>query len=246
MIKPKNILLGVIVVVILYLVYSQVFRDNTTKNLNSGGNAKNAVMIPSTKLPGNSNSVDFSFSIWIYINSWEYRYGETKTIYKRLTMDTTGDSGSATGVSPELALASTTNDLSITMGVFDPVGDKTSPTSLDSWVVHNIPIQKWCNIIISTNNKAVDTYIDGKLVNTHVLDGVPKMDPASNIYLTPDGGFSGEHSKFRYMARSVNPREAYEIYRDGPGGNWLSDLLGQYKLKLAFMKNNEEINSFSI
>ena len=246
MIKPKSILLGAIIVVVLYLVYANVFRDNSTKSLNSGGNAKNAVVIPSTKLPGNSNSVDFSFSIWIYINSWEYRYGDTKTIFKRLTRDVESGTENATGVSPELALAATTNDLSITIGVFDPDGTASSPNSLDNWVVHNIPIQKWCNIIISTNNRAVDTYIDGKLVNTHVLDGVPKMDSASNIYLTPDGGFSGEHSKFRYMARSVNPREAYEIYREGPGGNWLSDLLGQYKLKLSFMKNNEEINSFSI
>ena len=246
MVNFKSILLGAIVVVVLYLVYANIFRDNTSKNLNSGGNAKNAVTIPATKLPGNSSSVDFSFSIWIYINSWEYRYGESKTIFKRLTMDTNTGSDDPTGVSPELALASTTNDLSITLGVFDPAGDKSSPNSLDNWVVHNIPIQKWCHIIVSTNNKAVDTYIDGKLVNTHVLDGVPKMDKASNIYLTPDGGFSGEHSKFRYMARSVNPREAYEMYRDGPGGNWLSDLLGQYKMKLSFMKNNEEINSFSI
>ena len=242
----KSILLGAIVVVVLYLVYANVFRDNTTKNLNSGGNAKNAVTIQSTKLSGNSSSVDFSFSIWIYINSWEYRYGDEKVIFKRLTKEANPNDNNPTGVSPQLSLAATTNDLSITMGVFDPTGTKAAPSAADNWVIHNIPIQKWCNIIVSTNNKAVDTYIDGKLVNTHVLDGVPKMDKEGNIYLTPDGGFSGEHSKFRYMARGVNPREAYEIYREGPGSNWLSDLLGQYKLKLAFMKNNEEINSFSI
>ena len=57
---------------------------------------------------------------------------------------------------------------------------------------------------------------------------------------------SGETSKFRYIARSINPREAYEIYREGPGGNWLTDLLSQYKLKFSFLKNNEEVNSFEI
>ena len=60
------------------------------------------------------------------------------------------------------------------------------------------------------------------------------------------GGFSGQTSKFRYIARTVSPREAYEIYREGPGGNWLSDLLNQYKMKLSFIKGNEEINSFEI
>ena len=52
--------------------------------------------------------------------------------------------------------------------------------------------------------------------------------------------------KFRYTSRSINPREAYEMLREGPERNWLSDLLGQYKMKSSFMKNNEEINSFSI
>ena len=66
------------------------------------------------------------------------------------------------------------------------------------------------------------------------------------IWLTPDGGFSGETSKFRYISRTISPREAYAIYREGPGSNWLSDLLNQYKLKFSFLKDNEEINSFEI
>ena len=72
------------------------------------------------------------------------------------------------------------------------------------------------------------------------------MNKNAPVFLCPDGGFSGETSKFRYIARTISPREAYEIYREGPGGNWLSDLLNQYKLKLSFLKDNEEINSFEI
>ena len=72
------------------------------------------------------------------------------------------------------------------------------------------------------------------------------MNKNAPVYVTPDGGFSGETSKFRYLARVISPREAYEIYREGPGGNWLSDLLNQYKLKISFLKGSEEINSFQI
>ena len=158
-------------------------------------------------------------------------------------MDTNTGSDNPTGVSPELALASTTNDLSITLGVFDPAGDKSSPDSLDNWVVHNIPIQKWCHIIFQQITSGC-TYIDGKLKYTCFR--WCSKNGQQIIFILHDGGFSGEHSKFRYTSRSINPREAYEMYREGPGGNWLSDLLGQYKMKLSFMKNNEEINSFSI
>ena len=234
----KKILLGVILLVILYLVYYYIFSDSTSTNLYNGGNAKNVIKIDAKNLTGNPASVDFTFSIWIYINSWQYRYGNVKTIYRRTDPQ-------SSNVSPELALASSTNDLSISLTTFPDTG--SSPVGqVDSWVVHNIPIQRWCNIIISTNNRAVDTYIDGKLVNTHVLSGVPKMYKEAPVFLTPDGGFSGETSKFAYIPRTINPREAYAIYREGPGTNWFADLISQYKVKFSFLKNNEELNSFEI
>lgn len=233
----KKILLGVIVLLILYLVYIYVFQDATSSNLYSGGNAKRKVVIPASTLPGNKASVDFSFSIWIYVDSWQYRYGTVKTIFSR-NADSNGS------VAPSLALAASTNDLQIRLDSFNTDGG--SGGANNTWNIHDIPIQKWCNIIIATNNRAVDTYIDGKLVNTHVLNNIPKMNKSAPVVVSPDGGFAGEISKFRYIARTVSPREAYEIYRDGPGTNWLSDFLSQYKLKLAFLKNNEELNSFEI
>ena len=240
----KKILLGVIVVVILYLVYVYVFSDTTSSVLYSGGNAKNVKKIKATMLPSNKQSVNFTFSIWVYVNNWQYRYGVEKVIYRRL------DDGPNKSTSPQVSLGAATNQLAITIDTCPVTGTtgtaNTCPSTPNSWTVNNIPIQKWCNIIISTNNRAVDTYIDGKLVNTHVLINVPKINNNAPIFVTPDGGFSGNTSKFRYLARVISPIEAYEIYREGPGGNWLSDLMSQYKLKLSFWKGSEEINSFEI
>ena len=236
----KKILLGVIIVIILYLIYTYVFKDSTSNTLYSGGNAKNQVKIEASSLPGNKASVNFTYSIWIYVDNWQYRYGANKVIYSRKAGNV---------VSPEVALGAATNDLLINMSTMDATGGGVTSTP---WTISNIPIQKWCNIIISTNNRAIDTYVDGKLVNTHVLAGVLSTIGAAPVMVSPQqdngelGGFSGQTSKFRYIARTVSPREAYEIYREGPGGNWLSDLLNQYKMKLSFLKGNEEINSFEI
>ena len=131
-------------------------------------------------LPGNPASIDFTFSIWIYVDNWQYRYSKPKVIFRRSNSKTNT-------LSPSVALAPSTNDLDISLTTFS----STSNSNVDNWSIQNIPIQKWCNIIISTNNRTVDTYVDGKLVNTHVLSGVPKMDKNANIELTPDGGFSG-------------------------------------------------------
>ena len=230
----KKILLGVIVLLILYFVYIYVFKDSSSTNLYSGGNAKNAKTIKATKLPGNPASVSYTYSIWIYVNSWQYRYGQVKQIFYR----SAGATPNPSTVLPELSLGGSKNDLSITIGLQGGTSEQ--------WNVNNIPLQKWCNIIVATTSRAVDTYIDGKLVNTHTLPGVPLTSPDAGITLTPNGGFDGETSKFRYYSRTISPREAYEIYREGPGSNWLSDLLNQYKIKLSFLKDNEEINSFSI
>ena len=230
----KTILLGVIVIVILYLVWKYVFADNTNQSLSMGGSAKTKREITDT-LPGNLESVNYTFSVWIYVDNWQYKYSKPKVIFRRTNSKTNT-------VSPSLSLAPSTNDLDISM----TTSTATNSANVDNWSIQNIPIQKWCSIIIAVNNRTVDTYIDGKLVNTNVLSGVPKMDKDSNVVLTPDGGFSGATSKFRYFSRTINPREAYDIYREGPGGNALTDMLNKYKLKLSFMKDNEEKYGFEI
>jgi hypothetical protein len=53
--------------------------------------------------------------------------------------------------------------------------------TMHSCSIEDVPLQRWTNLIISLDNRALDLYLDGKLVRTCVLPGVPKMNPASNI-----------------------------------------------------------------
>ena len=97
-------LLGLIVVIILYIVYSYFFKDHTSANLVGMHNAKNEVRVEATSLPGNSVSADFTFSIWVYINDWNYRYGYTKPVFYR------GDKTGTNNKSPQVNFGSNTND----------------------------------------------------------------------------------------------------------------------------------------
>ena len=108
----------------------------------------------------------------------------------------------------------------------------------DECSVKNIPLQKWVHILMSVNNRTNDVYIDGKLVSTCMLQGVGMNDKNASMVLCPDGGFSGYTSKLRYYARAVNPREAYEIYKEGFSDSWLGESASKYKLKLAFLRWN--------
>ena len=250
MLNLRKILLWAIVIVVIYVVYTYVFLDSTSNVLYSGGNARNPTQIAASKVPGNKNSVDFTYSVWIYIKDWQYRYGDEKIIFKRSRTATGGEKQDYIRVS----LAPSTNQLDVQLGIGSEGNDSGTMEASKTMSVDNIPIQRWCHIMVSTNNRAIDIYIDGKLVKTGILNRPPFMTNIEKAAIdvcpkksgSDEAGFEGEISKFRYISRTINPREAYEIYREGPGGNWLSGLINAYKLKLSFLKDNEEVSSFSL
>ena len=69
MVQAKTIILGVVVVITLYLLYSYFFADNTSSTLVKLHDASQALTIPANNLPGGVTS-DYTYSIWVYINSW--------------------------------------------------------------------------------------------------------------------------------------------------------------------------------
>ena len=96
------------------------------------------------------------------------------------------------------------------------------------------------------NGRSLDVYLDGKLVRTCVLPGVAKVDPKADIYLTPNGGFDGFTSKFQFIADSVNPQQAYNIYNEGYGGGGLGGMMDKYKVKVSYLVDNKEKSSFEL
>ena len=209
----------VILFIILTYVLSWLF--STSSTLSKLADGKTTLVIPSTSLK-NSGSVNYAYSIWVYIDDWSYRYGQEKIIFLR------GSIGSI--FAPALSLMPNDNTAVITM---------TTATDPFECTVPNIPLQKWTSIVVSLNNKSLDAYVNGKLVKTCVLPDVPVINTESPIYLTPDGGFSGYTSRFNYWSKPVSPQEAWNIYKKGPGGNMFSSLINQYKIQFNFLKGSD-------
>ncbi len=231
----KTILLWVIVILVIYCVYYFYFRDTTTVNLATMHNARVAKVIAADKLPGGAGTNDFTYSVWVYVNNWNYQYGKRKIILRRINK--------ANEVCPMISLGATTNDLECTLATYS--GAEASSSQEDTCPVKNIPLQKWVHILLTTQTRSVDVYIDGKLVKTCLLQGVAKLDSSAPLDVCPDGGFSGFIAKLRYYARSVNPREAYDIYREGFSDSFSNSAASKYKVKLSFFHDNNEINSIA-
>lgn len=239
----REILLILLALVVIYVIYLVFFKDSNKTTLVSTHNAKESAIIPANKLP-NSNSNNFTYSCWIYINDWNYHFGEKKVVFGRLDQNR--------DPCPSVVLGANQNNLDITLSVYPDTSETQEivmPAQVHTCQVQNIPIQKWVCIILTVNNRALDIYLDGKLVRTCMLPGVPRVAPSSDVYLTPNGGFDGYVKDFEYHSYAVNPSQAYNIYKDGLGGSifsGISDFANKYRLKIAFVENQKEVNSFEI
>ena len=81
------------------------------------------------------------------------------------------------------------------------------------------------------------------------MDGTAyKPDPDASITLTgkieTTTGFAGYLSKVLYQAGAVNTREAYQMYKEGYGQGGIGSFFNRFKLKFAFLQDNQEKSSF--
>lgn len=113
--------------------------------------------------------------------------------------------------------------------------------------VKNIPLQKFCHIIVSYNDKALDVYLNGKLVKTCLIPGVPYIDSDADVKVTPKGeSYSGYSSKFKFWPAPMDPQKAWDNYSDGYStGLGFSNFFAKYKLKVALLENNVEEGSIT-
>jgi hypothetical protein len=258
-----SIVITIVVIVLIFMLLRYIFSDPYT--LQGVQNGQTTSTISATSLATNGSNVpssNFGYSIWFYINDWNYRYGEPKVIFGRMgsqsssTTDASGSTvtgGSVQGVNgldpcPAVVLGASENNVSISLGCYPGIDQEpTTPggnTVVHTCTVSNVPIQKWVNLIISVYGRSLDVYIDGKLVRTCLLPGVANINNNANVYVTPAGGFDGWTAKFQYYPNSLNPQEAWNIYSQGYS-NW-SSVFSQYQIQLSLLENGTTQSSVTI
>jgi hypothetical protein len=238
------------ILLLLLIIYTVIrYFMSKSNTLTSLASATQMQTIDYSSLANPNNSNNFTFSVWMYINDWNYKYGEVKTVFGRMTSGSTTstsvDGVSGTGPCPLVSLGAMANNLDIYLSTFS--GNSNSSSAPHKCSIPNVPIQKWVNLLVSVYGKTMDVYIDGKLVKTCVLPGIPQVNNNANVYVTPNGGFSGYTSKLQYFANATDPQTAYNIYLKGPGTNVFSNLFSNsYQLQLSFIENGEVNGSLTI
>jgi hypothetical protein len=85
-------------------------------------------------------------------------------------------------------------------------------------IVNDIPINNWVNVIIRCQNDTIDVYINGTVIKSHQLHGVPKQN-YGDVYVAANGGFSGYISNLYYYDRALGMNELSSITNNGPNTN---------------------------
>jgi hypothetical protein len=150
---------------------------------------------------------------------------------------------------PAVIMGAIENNITIALACHGSPETQAATGGLQNTVLHtctvtNIPIQRWTNLVISTYNRSLDVYLDGKLVRTCLLPGIPAVKNNANIIVTPMGGFDGWTSKLQYWPNTINPQQVWDIYRNGYQGSSL--LGGDYQIQVNVMENGSTQNTYTL
>jgi len=252
--SPLSIVITIVVIVLIFMLLRYIFTDPYT--LQGVQDGKTSSTIDADSLATNGSDVpssNFAYSVWFYINNWNYRYGESKVIFGRMGAMSGDGEGSVPGISgldpcPAVVLGAVENNISISLGCY-PGADQPPTTSGGNTVVHtcsvaNVPIQKWVNLVVSVYGRSMDVYIDGKLVRTCLLPGVASVNNNAKIFVTPLGGFEGWTSKLQYYPNSLNPQEVWNIYTRGYS-SWTS-MFNTYQVEISLVENGTTQSTVTI
>ena len=251
---PLSIVITIVIIVLILMFLRYLFTDPYTLQNIQDGKASSTISASSLATNGTDvPSSNFAYSIWFYVNDWNYRYGEDKVIFGRMGAKSGKDSGSIPGISgldpcPAVVLGSVENNISVSLGCY-PGTDQEPTTTGGSTVVHtcgvaNIPIQKWVNLVVSVYGRTMDLYIDGKLVRTCLLPGIASINNNADVHVTPAGGFDGWTAKLQYYPNSLNPQEVWNIYTRGYS-SW-ANMFNAYQVQVSLIQNGTTQSSVTI
>ena len=175
---------------------------------------KTKTVIPSGEIPIGAGA-DYGLQYWMYISNWDYRFGQNKEVVKRVSPN----DGSIVG--PRIYLAPTENTLHVQVSLYPTDGKAASSepgasSTGDSFTcsVENVPLQSWFSVSVTVFQRNLDIYINGRLVKSCVLPGIPK--PAlGDVILADGGGFAGSICNLNGYSTMLSPDDAKSFHSKG-------------------------------
>ena len=141
-------------------------------------NNKNSIPIVRSK--NEEGGLEFTWSVWIYINDLEYKQNQYKHVFHKGEININTEKNlfglNYPNNGPGLYIGPVKNELIVVMNTFKTIKEEI--------IIGDVPLNKWVNVIIRVDEQNIlDVYINGVLARRHILDSVPKQITVMYIYL---------------------------------------------------------------
>ena len=198
-----GISLGILVLValVMYILKKNQLNKQNPVFYRYSKDADEAVTIPDKLLHQPKDGYSFTWNFWMYLNDWTYRLNQSKHVFTKGRLEWT-----PVNCSPAVWIADKTNDLLIYM---------QTNHGTKQFVIKDIPIKKWTQFTLVLQTMEMDAYVDGKLKDTFVLKGLPKINHG-DLYLNEFGGYSGSFSSIQYYPSALEPPKILKKFKEGP------------------------------
>ena len=185
-----------------------------------------------------NDGIEFSYSVWIYIEDLQYLQGQYRHIFSKGNNDLQSNGQVFPNNAPGLYIAPNTNSLIVTMNTYNVINQEIE--------IPNIPLNKWINVILRCENTKLDVYINGTITKSEKLLGVPKQN-YGNIFVALNGGFSGLISNLWYYSYALGTTEIQRLVKRGPNtkmqGNNINMKNADYlSLRWYFFGSGDQFN----
>jgi hypothetical protein len=132
----------------------------------------------------------FSYTCWIKIDDFAYRYGQPKVIFTKGSED-------LKTMCPALLIDANTNSLIVKVDTFG---------ATEVIPIPNIPAKKWLHFGLTVAQDSVDVYINGILHTHHTLAQLPKQN-SGVVHTGLNGGFEGKIADLQYYSYLMTPAQ---------------------------------------
>jgi hypothetical protein len=159
-----------------------------------------------------NEGIEFSWSVWIYIENLQVNQGIYKHIFSKGNSDINENGMIQPNNAPGLYIAPNTNSLIVIMNTYQVINEEI--------IIPDIPMNKWVNVIIRCKNTTLDAYINGTIARSINLISVPKQN-YGDVYVAMNGGFGGYISNLWYYNYALGTSEIQKLLTQGPNTNMI-------------------------
>ena len=180
---------------------------NGASSLIISQNPKNSNSIPVLRSNNQSGGMEFTWSVWIFINDIKTSDGPDYSVIFNKGNGTFFADGPLKGMStvtsgPGLYLDNKASQEG-RVNLVATMNTVSSTNPRETMIIKDIPLQKWFHCALRLENTTMDAYINGTIANRIIMQDVPKQN-YEDVYICANGGFNGNISNLQYYASALS------------------------------------------